>query len=68
MTATLPVTAGISHDLSRMMYGYSLPNHPDHRLELSQDSKVVGAEYVRFYDYKSITVPIAWEVLYLCMS
>lgn len=65
MTMTLSVTAGILHDLSRMMYGYSLPNDPDYRLELSHDSKVVGVEYIECYDYESITVPIAWEVLYL---
>lgn len=63
MTVTLPATAGISHDLLRNMYGYSLPNHTDYRLEPSQDSQVVGAEYVQCYDYKSVTVPIAWEVL-----
>lgn len=62
------VTAGISHDLLRNMYGYSLPNHTDYRLEPSQDSQVVGAEYVQCYDYKPVTVPIAWEVLYLYIS
>lgn len=65
---TLPVTAGISYDLLRNMYGYSLPNDTDYRLEPSQDSQVVGAEYVQCYDYKSVTVPIGRYCAYLYMG